>query len=282
MQLLPPNGILENGSVTYYPQSGEKGKIISNFSRTGREIRAIRGKDIAMIFQDPMSTLNPVYTIGSQIMESLSSHEKIDKAEAKARIIKLLSDLGIPTPEKRYDQYPHEFSGGMKQRVMIAIAMICKPNILIADEPTTALDVTIQAQILDLMQKMQREHGTSIILITHNMGIVAEVADSVAVMYMGRVVEYGTLEQIFTNPLHPYTKALMQSVPVLGMDKTQELETIEGNTPDASTDFGGCEFSDRCECAVAACKNHFPVDTIMDDGHRVRCLLFEEVRVGGK
>lgn len=242
MQLLPPNGILENGSVTYYPQSGEKGKIISNFSRTGREIRAIRGKDIAMIFQDPMSTLNPVYTIGSQIMESLSSHEKIDKAEAKARIIKLLSDLGIPTPEKRYDQYPHEFSGGMKQRVMIAIAMICKPNILIADEPTTALDVTIQAQILDLMQKMQREHGTSIILITHNMGIVAEVADSVAVMYMGRVVEYGTLEQIFTNPLHPYTKALMQSVPVLGMDKTQELETIEGNTPDASTDFGGCEF----------------------------------------
>lgn len=282
MQLLPPNGILENGSVTYYPQSGEKGKIISNFSRTGREIRAIRGKDIAMIFQDPMSTLNPVYTIGSQIMESLSSHEKIDKAEAKARIIKLLSDLGIPTPEKRYDQYPHEFSGGMKQRVMIAIAMICKPNILIADEPTTALDVTIQAQILDLMQKMQREHGTSIILITHNMGIVAEVADSVAVMYMGRVVEYGTLEQIFTNPLHPYTKALMQSVPVLGMDKTQELETIEGNTPDASTDFGGCEFSDRCECAVAACKNHFPVDTIMDDGRRVRCLLFEEVRVGGK
>ena len=282
MQLLPPNGILENGSVTYYPQSGEKGKIISNFSRTGREIRAIRGKDIAMIFQDPMSTLNPVYTIGSQIMESLSSHEKIDKAEAKARIIKLLSDLGIPTPEKRYDQYPHEFSGGMKQRVMIAIAMICKPNILIADEPTTALDVTIQAQILDLMQKMQREHGTSIILITHNMGIVAEVADSVAVMYMGRVVEYGTLEQIFTNPLHPYTKALMQSVPVLGMDKTQELETIEGTTPDASTDFGGCEFSDRCECAVAACKNHFPVDTIMDDGHRVRCLLFEEVRVGGK
>ena len=282
MQLLPPNGILENGSVTYYPQSGEKGKIISNFSRTGREIRAIRGKDIAMIFQDPMSTLNPVYTIGSQIMESLSSHEKIDKAEAKARIIKLLSDLGIPTPEKRYDQYPHEFSGGMKQRVMIAIAMICKPNILIADEPTTALDVTIQAQILDLMQKMQREHGTSIILITHNMGIVAEVADSVAVMYMGHVVEYGTLEQIFTNPLHPYTKALMQSVPVLGMDKTQELETIEGNTPDASTDFGGCEFSDRCECAVAACKNHFPVDTIMDDGHRVRCLLFEEVRVGGK
>ena len=247
-----------------------------------REYEKIRGNKISMIFQDPMSTLNPVYTIGSQIMESLSSHEKIDKAEAKARIIKLLSDLGIPTPEKRYDQYPHEFSGGMKQRVMIAIAMICKPNILIADEPTTALDVTIQAQILDLMQKMQREHGTSIILITHNMGIVAEVADSVAVMYMGRVVEYGTLEQIFTNPLHPYTKALMQSVPVLGMDKTQELETIEGNTPDASTDFGGCEFSDRCECAVAACKNHFPVDTIMDDGHRVRCLLFEEVRVGGK
>lgn len=276
MQLLPANGYIEEGTITYYPQEDKKGKKLSSFKRTSRELRSIRGKEIAMIFQDPMSTLNPVYTIGSQIMENLRSHEKISKEDAKARIIKLLGELGIPNPEERFDQYPHEFSGGMKQRVMIAIAMICNPNLLIADEPTTALDVTIQAQILDLMRKMQREHGTSIILITHNMGIVAEIADDVAVMYMGRVVEFGTLEQVFTNPLHPYTKALMRSVPVLGMDKSQELQTIEGSTPDAATTFTGCEFADRCEFATQVCKTRFPVDTTYEDGHRVRCLLFEE------
>lgn len=275
MQLLPKNASLEHGTVTYYPQNGEEGLVLSAFKRTGKQIRQIRGRDIAMIFQDPMSTLNPVYTIGDQIMENLRRHENLSKAEAKERIIRLLADLGIPTPEKRFHQYPHEFSGGMKQRVMIAIAMICNPNILIADEPTTALDVTIQAQILDLMQKMQREHGTSVILITHNMGIVAEIADDVAVMYMGRVVEFGSLEQVFTDPLHPYTKALMRSVPVLGMDKTKELQTIEGSTPDASTRFTGCEFADRCEFATDACRSRFPVDTEYPDGHRVRCLLYE-------
>ena len=200
----------------------------------------------------------------------------MDKKEARARIIKLLADLGIPNPEIRIDQYPHEFSGGMKQRIMIAIAMVCNPTILIADEPTTALDVTIQAQILDLIKKMQQDYGTSVIFITHNMGIVAEIADQVAVMYMGRVVEFGTLEQIFTNPTHPYTKALMRSVPVLGMDKNHELETIEGSTPDASTVFTGCEFADRCTCATEACFKRFPVDTVVEEGHRVRCLLFEE------
>ncbi|MEA4965498.1 MAG: ABC transporter ATP-binding protein [Oscillospiraceae bacterium] len=278
MQLLPKNGILENGSVTYYPEPDGEGKLLSAYPRSGKEIRAIRGKDIAMIFQDPMSTLNPVYTIGSQIMENLRSHEKLSKADARERIIRLLADLGIPTPEQRFGQYPHEFSGGMKQRVMIAIAMICNPTILIADEPTTALDVTIQAQILDLMRKMQQEHGTSILLITHNMGIVAEIADDVAVMYMGRVVEFGSLEQIFTNPVHPYTKALMRSVPVLGMNKDQELQTIEGSTPDASTVFTGCEFAERCEFATEACKLRFPVDTVLEEGHRVRCLLFEEAK----
>ena len=188
----------------------------------------------------------------------------------------MLADLGIPNPEERFDQYPHEFSGGMKQRVMIAIAMICNPHILIADEPTTALDVTIQAQILDLIRKMQEQHGTSVILITHNMGIVAEIADDVAVMYMGRVVEFGSLEQIFTNPTHPYTKALMRSVPVLGMNKEQELATIDGTTPDASTKFTGCEFADRCTCAKPECSCRFPVDTTVEEGHIVRCLMFEE------
>ena len=277
LQLLPRNGILEGGTVTYYPETDSEAKILSEYSRSGRDIRSIRGKDIAMIFQDPMSTLNPVYTVGNQIMENLRSHESLSKAEARGRIIKLLGDLGIPTPETRLNQYPHEFSGGMKQRVMIAIAMICNPKILIADEPTTALDVTIQAQILDLMRNMQKEYGTSIMFITHNMGIVAEIADDVAVMYMGRVVEFGSLEQVFTNPLHPYTKALMRSVPVLGMAKGNKLQTIEGSTPDASTVFTGCEFADRCEFATDACRNHFPVETVLEDGHAVRCLLFEEV-----
>ena len=277
LQLLPSNGYIADGTVEYFPKQGER-RVLSEYKRSSRGIRAVRGKEIAMIFQDPMSTLNPVYTVGSQIMEMLRNHEKISNKEGKERIIKLLADLGIPNPEIRYDQYPHEFSGGMKQRIMIAIAMICNPTILIADEPTTALDVTIQAQILELIQKMQREHDTSVILITHNMGIVAEIADDVAVMYMGRVVEKGSVKQIFTNPTHPYTKALMRSVPVLGMKKEQELYTIEGSTPDASTVFSGCEFADRCEFARKECFTRFPKDTELDEGHHVRCLLLE----GGK
>ena len=275
MQLLPPNGMIAGGSIAYYTQSGGCEKL-SEYKRNGSRMRAIRGKEISMIFQDPMSTLNPVYTVGSQIMEMLKKHEKVDKAEGKTRIIRLLGELGIPNPEIRYDQYPHEFSGGMKQRIMIAIAMICNPTLLIADEPTTALDVTIQAQILDLIKKMQKNYGTSVILITHNMGIVVEVADDVAVMYMGRVVEFGSVEQIFTNPVHPYTKARMKSVPVLGMDKERELTVIEGTTPDASTVFTGCEFAERCECAKPECSRRFPKDTEVEDGHRVRCLLYEE------
>lgn len=276
LQLLPPAGYIAGGCADYYRNKGEEPIRLTDMKRNGREIRQIRGKDIAMIFQDPMSTLNPVYTVGSQIEENLLNHEKLTKAEAKKRIIDLLGNLGIPEPEKRYDQYPHEFSGGMKQRVMIAIAMICNPNILIADEPTTALDVTIQAQILELMLKMQKEFGTSIIFITHNMGIVAEIADEVAVMYMGRIVEFGTLEQIFTNPQHPYTKALMRSVPVLGMNRNTKLQSIEGSTPDASTVFTGCEFAERCEFAKPECFKRFPKDTMLDGDHRVRCLLYEE------
>lgn len=275
MQLLPSNGGIKDGKVIYRTRNGEE-KVLTAYKRNSKAMRTIRGKEIAMIFQDPMSTLNPVYTIGSQIMENLQQHEKIDKKSGKERIIKLLSELGIPSADVRYDQYPHEFSGGMKQRVMIAIAMVCNPDLLIADEPTTALDVTIQAQILDLIKKMQEEYGTSVILITHNMGIVAEVADDVAVMYMGKIVERGSVKQIFTNPQHPYTKALMRSVPVLGMDKTKEMATIEGSTPDASTVFTGCEFADRCVSACEYCAKRFPVDTQIEEGHFVRCLLFEE------
>ena len=276
LQLLAVNGYIAGGSIEYFKNPGDEAQVLNTYSRNGRKIRRIRGKEISMIFQDPMSTLNPVYTVGNQVVEMLTQHEKMSKKAARARVIKMMADLGIPTPEIRFDQYPHEFSGGMKQRMMIAIAMICNPNILIADEPTTALDVTIQAQILDLIRKMQQEHGTSVIFITHNMGVVAEIADDVAVMYMGRIVEHGTAEQVFNNPQHPYTKALMKSVPVLGMDRNIELATIEGTTPDASTVFTGCEFAERCPNATEACFNRFPVDTYIEEGHRVRCLLFEE------
>lgn len=281
MQLLARNGYIADGSIEYYPNPGEAPVELTAVKKNSKVMRGIRGKEIAMIFQDPMSSLNPVYTVGSQIEEMLLRHEKLNKKDARARIVKLLEELGIPNPDARYDQYPHEFSGGMKQRIMIAIAMICNPKILIADEPTTALDVTIQAQILDLIRLMQKEYGTSVIFITHNMGVVAEIADDVAVMYMGRIVEQGTVTQVLENPQHPYTKALMRSVPVLGMDRNKELETIEGATPDASTVFTGCEFAERCTVACHECPNRFPVDTLIEEGHTVRCVLFEEGEKNG-
>ena len=229
-----------------------------------------------MIFQDPMTSLNPAYTIGYQIMENLLSHEVISKVDAKKRIIKLLEELGIPAAEQRFNEYPHQFSGGMKQRVMIAIALVCNPNILIADEPTTALDVTIQAQILRLMKDIQKKYGTTLMLITHNMGIVAETCDNVAVMYMGRVVEFGTVQQIFENPQHPYTRALMQAVPQLDLSRDTELLSIPGQTPDASILFDHCEFEGRCAFACERCRQGFPKDTEIEPGHFVRCKLLEE------
>ncbi len=273
MQLLPQNGYIESGTVEYFDETGPCQKL-SDYKRNGKRMRAIRGKDIAMIFQDPMSSLDPVYTIGSQIAENLRQHEHISREEARHRIIQMLTDLDIPIPEQRYNEYPYQFSGGMKQRVMIAMAMICNPNILIADEPTTALDVTIQAQILALMKRLQDEHGTSIILITHNMGIVAEACDDVAVMYMGHIVEYGNLDQIFNAPMHPYTRGLLKAVPVLGVGKNRKLGSIPGNTPDAAEEFAGCEFAPRCDACCEKCNTEQPPDTEFGDGHKVRCWLY--------
>ena len=278
LQLLPPNGKISGGRILFAPNPNEPAQELQSLKRSSKEIRSIRGQKIAMIFQDPMMSLNPVYTIGDQIMENLKLHEKVEKETAKARVIDLLRRLGIPEPEQRYNEYPHQFSGGMKQRVMIAIAMICNPGLLIADEPTTALDVTIQKQILQLMRQLKEEFGTSIILITHNMGIVAEACDEVAVMYMGRVVEYGTVKQIFENPKHPYTKALLRSVPVPGMPSDQELATIPGNTPDASIKFDHCEFEPRCAYACEQCKRGFAEEWECEPGHIVRCFLKEEER----
>lgn len=277
IKLLPKAGYIPCGTVQYFSNDGKE-HILSDYGRDSKQIREVRGKEIAIIFQDPMSSLDPVYSIGSQIAENLLQHEKISKKEARDRIIDMLTSLGIPIPEKRYDEYPYQFSGGMKQRVMIATAMICNPNILIADEPTTALDVTIQAQILCLMKELQKTHGTSIILITHNMGVVAESCDDVAVMYMGRIVEFGSAEQIFNTPLHPYTKGLLRAVPVMGFDRDVELGSIRGSTPDAATVFSGCEFEPRCDFACEKCKNHHPKDLTLEDRHRVRCWLY----CGGK
>ena len=231
---------LHDGKVTEY-------HLESITKPNGPEMRALRGPDLSMVFQDPMSSLNPVYKVGDQVAEGLLQHNKgMKKAEAREKVLEMFRKLGIPDPEERIDCYPHQFSGGMKQRVVIAIAMICNPELIICDEPTTALDVTIQAQIMELLKSLQVNEGKSIILITHNMGLVAEMADEVCVMYMGRVVEFGSLEDIFDHTSHPYTKALLRSVPVLGLGDDQKLETIPGVTPNKSDLKEVCEFAFRC------------------------------------
>lgn len=278
LQLLPRNGVIESGAVDYFPPDAAPQRL-TDYGRKSKAIRNVRGSEISMIFQDPLSSLNPVYTVGSQIVENIRAHQKVSKKQARQMAIDMLGRLGIPKPEIRFDDYPHQFSGGMKQRVMIAIAMVCNPGVLIADEPTTALDVTIQAQILALMSELQQEKGMSVMLITHNMGIVAEICDEVAVMYMGTVVEFGSLKQIFTDPLHPYTRALLQAVPVLGMGKDRELQSIRGNTPDGFTVTQGCPFADRCDDALDICREAKPADRYPQAGHRVRCHLYTE---GGK
>ena len=260
---------LRNGEVTEYHLESIK-------EPNGPEMRALRGPDMSMVFQDPMSSLNPVYKVGDQVAEGLLQHNKgMKKAEARAKVLEMFRKLGIPDPVERIDCYPHQFSGGMKQRVVIAIAMICNPELIICDEPTTALDVTIQAQIMELLKELQLKEGKSIILITHNMGLVAEMADEVCVMYMGRVVEFGSLEDLFDRTSHPYTKALLRSVPVLGLADDQKLETIPGATPNPADLKGGCEFADRCsECTDRCREKTIPMYEIAP-GHRVRCLKYD-------
>jgi len=221
-------------------------------------MKKIRGNQIGMIFQDPMTSLNPTSKIGNQLIEGIVKHKKLNKAAARQHALRLLEKVGINQPESRMNQYPHELSGGMRQRVMIATALACDPELLIADEPTTALDVTIQAQILDLLKKIQKEEGTSIILITHDLGVVAEVCDRIIVMYAGEVVESGSVEEIFENPSHPYTKGLLKSIPRLDMDRKAKLESIIGSPPDLTEPPEGCSFYPRCEHAMKVCKLHPP------------------------
>lgn len=239
------------------------------------DIRKIRGNDISMIFQEPMTSLNPVFTVGKQITENILLHEDVTKENAHERAVKLLEMVGISRPEKVVNDYPHQLSGGMRQRVMIAMALACNPKLLIADEPTTALDVTIQAQILKLMNDLKEKTGTSIMLITHDLGVVAQMADHVNVMYAGKVVESAPVFEIFKNPKHPYTKGLMASMPSLNSGN-ERLATIDGNVPNPLTLPKGCYFADRCPNAMETCKEAQPHDVKVASRHHVSCFLFEE------
>ena len=267
MGLLSDNGHVEGGEILYQDKNLLK---ISN-----EELRQIRGKDIAMIFQEPMSSLNPVFTVGYQIMESLIVHEEMSKKEAKEKAISLLKEVGIPRAEEVVDSYPFELSGGMRQRVMIAMALACNPKVLIADEPTTSLDVTIQAQILDLMRKEKKIHNTAILLITHDLGVVAEMADYVVVMYAGKVVEEGPVLEIFKNPSHPYTIGLLKSKPSINEEK-DELYAIPGQVPNLINIKESCYFNERCSKCKEKCKNTSPKLIDIGNDHKVACLLYSE------
>ncbi|MFS0863348.1 ABC transporter ATP-binding protein [Fredinandcohnia sp. 179-A 10B2 NHS] len=260
------------------PQANiEKGSILLNgvdvVAKSEREMQKIRGNEVGMIFQDPMTSLNPTAKIGIQIAEGIMRHNKVSKKNAIEKAIKMLELVGIPQPDKRINQYPHEFSGGMRQRVMIAIALACQPKLLIADEPTTALDVTIQAQILQLMKELQEKTNTSIILITHDLGVVAEMCSKVVVMYAGEIVESGSVEEIFSNPTHPYTKGLLKSVPRLDMAKHEKLSTITGTPPDLLEPPKGCSFFPRCEKAMKICKEHRPGSESVGNTQYSSCWL---------
>ena len=273
MQLLPRLSRIEEGSISYFSDRGEI--RIDQLDRDGREMRAIRGEEIAMIFQDPMTALNPVYSVGFQIEEALQYHTSMSRKERGERVVELLRDMGIPLPDKRAKEFPHNYSGGMRQRAMIAMAMSCNPKVLIADEPTTALDVTIQAQIFTLMNKLKEEHGTAIMLITHDMGVIAELADEVAVMYMGNIVEAGTIDDVLRRPRHPYTRALIDSIPVLGRGKSQHLKSIRGATPNPLSRPPGCQFAPRCDFATDAC-GQMPPEDFISETHRVMCWRHKE------
>lgn len=262
---VPPGEIGEDSEVLL------NGKDILKLSE--KEMRSVRGSEISMIFQDPMTSLNPTMTIGKQIAETIIIHRGLSKSQAFEEAIKMLKLVGIPNAEQRAKQYPHEFSGGMRQRAMIAIALACNPKILLCDEPTTALDVTIQAQIMDLIKDLQDKFQTAVVLVTHDLGVVADVADRIQVMYSGLIVERGTVDEIFYNPKHPYTWALLQSVPRLETKNKDILYSLNGTPPDLLKPPVGCPFADRCEYAMNICKEAMPDVTDFSETHQVSCWL---------
>jgi oligopeptide/dipeptide ABC transporter ATP-binding protein len=268
LRLVEPPGNIESGEVLY------QGKNL--LSLREREMQSIRGNAISMVFQEPMTSLNPVYTVGAQIVEAIRLHQKKGRREAWEQAERMLALVGIPTPRVNARAYPHQLSGGQRQRVMIAMALACEPSLLIADEPTTALDVTIQAQILDLLRRLQEQMNMSILLITHDLGVVAENAKRVVVMYAGRVVESGPAEDVFRRPRHPYTRGLLASVPEPGKGRVR-LTTIEGAVPDPRRHPSGCRFAPRCAMAIAACRESEPQMKKVTEEHETRCIRWEEL-----
>ncbi len=271
MRLISPPGKIIGGSIKF------KGEELTTAS--GERLREIRGDDIAMIFQDPMTSLNPVYTVGEQIAEAIRLHRKLDRKRAWAAAVAAMKEVSIPSPDRRASDYPHQLSGGMRQRVMIAMALACDPELLIADEPTTALDVTIQAQILELLNELRISRKLAVLLITHDLGVVAEVADRVCVMYTGKIVEESGVDEIFADPKHPYTRGLLRSVPKLteiGIAKAERLQTIEGTVPSPTNLPVGCHFAPRCEYRLEICtQGEIPLTNLANDV-KVRCVLYDE------
>ena len=272
LRILPGSARIVSGEIVFYRNG--KTLDLAKLDPEGEEMRDIRGKDISMIFQEPMASFSPVYTVGAQMVEAILLHENISKEEARKRVVEMLKKVKIPNAEKVVDMYPFELSGGMLQRCMIAMAMSLNPTLLLADEPTTALDVTIQAQILYLMKELQKEYHSSILLITHDMGVVAQMADRVAVMYLGNIVETAEVFELFKNPLHPYTQALLRSIPKIGIRKTR-LETIKGMVPDPYNLPTGCRFHNRCEKFMKGlCDVKEPPEVEVKPGHKVKCFLY--------
>jgi peptide/nickel transport system ATP-binding protein len=277
MQLTPSVGKYEGGRILFREFASKEPVDILKLEKNGPEMRSIRGNNISMIFQEPMTSLNPCYTIGDQISEAINLHQTQDKDEANKRAVDILQKVGMPNPSRIAESYPHQLSGGMRQRAMIAMALSCNPTLLIADEPTTALDVTTEAQILDLMRQLQDEIGTSFMFITHNMGVVAQMCDEVAVMYLGRVVERALIDDIFYDPKHPYTISLLRSIPRLGANRGEKLESIKGSVPDPYSTVQGCPFNPRCPAAIPGlCDTVMPEEIFVGDSHThtVRCHLY--------
>ena len=262
LRLVPPPGRIAGGEIAL------EGRELSGLGEG--EMRELRGKAISMVFQEPMTSLNPVFTVGAQIEETIRAHERVGRAGARSRALALLAEVNLPDPAARLNAYPHQLSGGMRQRVMIAIALACRPRLLIADEPTTALDVTVQAQILSLLGRLRRAHGMSMLLVTHDLGVVARETDRVAVMYLGRIVESASTAALFARPLHPYTAALMRSIPRLGQNR-RRLAAIPGNVPDPSLRPSGCSFHPRCPLAEPVCRKEDPALEELPSGHFAAC-----------
>ena len=271
MQLIrPPRGRIVGGRIEYFRDG--VATDIATLDPQGREMRSIRGKEIAMIFQEPMTSLNPVFTIGEQIAEAIILHQQLSKAQAREKAIQMLGEIGLSSPRQQVDWYPHQLSGGMRQRVMIAMALSCGPSLLIADEPTTALDVTIEAQILELMKSLQKNYGMAIIIITHNLGIIAEMCRRVIVMYLGKIVETGSTDDIFFNPSHPYTQGLLKSIPQIGLK--ERLSPIEGSVARMTELPQGCYFRPRCPQAMPICSEQEPPMCKVGEGQQAKCWLY--------